>query len=510
MVTEFADCAANKLLCESFMGGSLYPFLSRTCQEYGTLPPPTLAPTEEQSFIDYGFSNEPQPIFEAACDQTLISDPVRRCPSLASEKSMIFSFNGQNSECGDALTLEEASVPPSISVVPGRIDPDALFSLVMVDTSSKGNSSVHSILHFGAVNIPGSALVSGFSLGGTLNETTSEEEVFSQYRGPSPPRPNTAWAPPRVDKTLFVYEIMVGLQADGEILAPEPESNLNFDYVDFFLSEVGIKSGMVASSNFYSGWCAQGQDAQSSEEQTGDWTCSSENKTTGDEIIIESFVNPSFVWITMNDPMLGGSSYSTFSIEDDSANFRGEVNNVPLLGSPGFIRMEARGKGFPDVSCCEALKLVVKSTEDYEGYFVSFGTKAATKGFFATGFKAPFRAPVGGTFGEVIIPFEDFSVEWDEVTGYALMTCSEDKGVCPDDTTLQNMETIAIWGQGIGGVVNLEVQSISTVGCAPPLDASALDVQEDSSSGGSSCIMGTSMILLCTVVFASIASLPLF
>merc|ERR1719491_2899036 len=149
------------------------------------------------------------------------------------------------------------------------------------------------------------------------------------------------------------------------------------------------------------------------------------------------------------------------------AYFSGEVKDVPYLGLPGFIKTQSTGRQpYPDVSCCESLKLTVMGgMEDYAGYRVSFGTKRATTSFFASGFKADFDAPLG-EYGEVIIPFEMFSVEWDGATGDQVITCAEDPAVCPDLETLQDMQTIALWGEGVGGSLNLYVKAISAVGCA--------------------------------------------
>merc|ERR1719411_1056154 len=137
--------------------------------------------------------------------------------------------------------------------------------------------------------------------------------------------------------------------------------------------------------------------------------------------------------------------------------------------------MEARGGAYPDVSCCEYLKLDVMGMEEYEGYRVSFGTRRAKSGVFATGFKADFDAPTG-EFGHVIIPFNMFSVEWDEATGDQIITCEEDPTVCPDIETLRNMKTIAIWGEGVGGPINLHVKSIGAVGCSSNNDGGDNDI----------------------------------
>lgn len=220
-----------------------------------------------------------------------------------------------------------------------------------------------------------------------------------------------------------------------------------------------------------------------SEEGVGmdQWTCASDGAEEEDEIVIESFAAPSLDWMTQNDPVMGGKSYSSIKMmgEEGTAVFTGEVKDVPALGVPGFIQMETRGGTYPDVSCCTALKLTVMAMQPYAGYRVSFGTKRATTGFFAQGFKADFAAPTE-EFGEVVIPFDMFSVEWDEATGDQTITCAEDPSVCPDTATLVDMETVALWGEGVGGAVVLHVKSISAVGCGGAVAASSSSLRRDS------------------------------
>merc|ERR1711865_212227 len=205
-------------------------------------------------------------------------------------------------------------------------------------------------------------------------------------------------------------------------------------------------------------------------------TCSSDSSaTTPDEIILESFSNPSYDWGIQNDPVMGGESYSSMEMieTDGTAYFAGEVKDVPFLGVPGFIKTQSTGmKVYPDVSCCDSLKLTVMGMEEYDGYRVSFGTKRAKTGFFASGFKGNFDAPIG-EYGDVIIPFDMFSVEWDEATGDQKITCAEDPTVCPDKETLEDMQTIALWGEGVGGKLNLYVKTISAVGCGSDSSSSS-------------------------------------
>jgi len=250
----------------------------------------------------------------------------------------------------------------------------------------------------------------------------------------------------------------------------------------------------------------------------------------GDEIVIETMSDPQFNWMTQNDPVMGGESYSSVEMieKDGVAIFSGEVKDVPFLGVPGFIQMESRGgKGtYPDVSCCDALKLNLMGMEDYEGYRVAFGNKRSESGFFAMGHKADFDAPVG-EYGDVVIPFNMFSVEWDEATGDQIITCAEDPKVCPDVETLQNMKTISIWGEGVGGEIELHVKSISAVGCGggggggeiqlsgeniPPRTNKAIEqwkkenglVQSSSSSSMRKISISSLLLGICTMVATSL------
>eukprot|EP00591_Stephanopyxis_turris_P006618 CAMPEP_0195511498 /NCGR_PEP_ID=MMETSP0794_2-20130614/3784_1 /TAXON_ID=515487 /ORGANISM="Stephanopyxis turris, Strain CCMP 815" /LENGTH=426 /DNA_ID=CAMNT_0040639099 /DNA_START=241 /DNA_END=1521 /DNA_ORIENTATION=+ len=184
----------------------------------------------------------------------------------------------------------------------------------------------------------------------------------------------------------------------------------------------------------------------------------------GNEIIIESFANPAHSWKSKNDPVMGGESTGSVSVENGVGIFYGEVVDVPFLKAPGFITMATSGGEYPDASSCDSLKLTVMAKEAYEGYRISFGNAHVRGGRFAFGYKADFDPPVG-EFGDVIIPFHEFSDKWDDATGDQIVTCEEDSRYCPDMKTLKNMKTISIWGEGVNGTVNLEVKSISAVGC---------------------------------------------
>ena len=191
--------------------------------------------------------------------------------------------------------------------------------------------------------------------------------------------------------------------------------------------------------------------------------------TDDDEIVLEDFRNPVHTWKQMNDPVMGGRSTGSFRIQDDGVGvFQGQVVNVPFLHAPGFIQARTidRRIPFPNVSLCSALQLEVRSNNpEYAGYRVSFGNAHAPGGkMFAYGYKANLVG-VTSDFGKIVIPFSDFTDYWDDATGDPIKTCRENQLYCPDEATLRNMKTIAVWGEGVAGNVSLEIASIRAVNC---------------------------------------------
>lgn len=185
------------------------------------------------------------------------------------------------------------------------------------------------------------------------------------------------------------------------------------------------------------------------------------------EINIESFDDPSHTWTSLNDPVMGGKSTGSVEINGDEgvAIFDGEVVDVPFLHAPGFIQMVTRGGSYPDVSICTALQMNLMATKEYKGYRISFGNVHLPDGRFAMGYKADFDAPIG-EYSNVVIPFHAFSSKWDDATGDQIVTCRDGPQYCPDEDTLKNMQTLAIWGEGVAGDVRLRIKSISAIGCS--------------------------------------------
>ncbi len=224
-------------------------------------------------------------------------------------------------------------------------------------------------------------------------------------------------------------------------------------------------------------------------------------------ITLESFVNPSQKWSVLNDPVMGGESYATVSIEDGLGIFDGKVVDVPFLQAPGFITMRSEEEdiSYPDVSSCDTLRLVLHNSEDtYKGYRVSFGNVSVPGNRFARGYKADFTVPSNGG-GAVDIPFHDFTARWDDATGDAIVSCAENQEYCPDVGTLQNMETISLWGEGVAGKVHLEVESIAAIGCLD--DGMDMDMSTITSHSGNN---GGLMMVLSDAGSLVVASAVMF
>jgi len=187
------------------------------------------------------------------------------------------------------------------------------------------------------------------------------------------------------------------------------------------------------------------------------------------DIRIESFDNPQHRWYPNNDPVMGGSSTSTVSVQNDAGVFDGEVVDVDFLNAPGFIKMETRGGNFPDVSMCEALKIHLKSANDYSGIRVTFGTHHAPNTEpYVRGYKAHIDNPPVNKFDNVILPFSLFSDDWDPNTGDVQTLCADNPDNCVDDKTLQDFTTFSFMGEGVNGKVHLEVKYIDATDCTHP------------------------------------------
>ena len=197
-----------------------------------------------------------------------------------------------------------------------------------------------------------------------------------------------------------------------------------------------------------------------------------------------------FNFAELNDPVMGGQSNGTFSINsaDKCAVFDGEVKDVPSLKAPGFIKAAADGT-YPDVASAfggDLLLSVRSSTPEYKGFRVAFVYGTLSPSYACSGggsiplsrgcFKAHFSVAAGAQFSTVRIPLTEFSDMWSPATGEHTKECKDDPDVCPTATGLQKIKRIELWAEGTLGKVHLEVESIS----AEPASAVAEIVEASS------------------------------
>lgn len=195
------------------------------------------------------------------CDESLTAPIVLPCPDPVLLRMSYVS--GGAVDCGGALTLEQAAISPRITADFSIVDPDSLYSLILVDTMTTTAEDTffslerHPILHYGAANIQGSTLLAGLSL-----DRTDQLDVFFTYRGPKPPEPNGVGATPRIENTLFAYQYMLAAQPQKDMPIDIPElsegSVLQFDYIGFFQDTVGVEfANLLSSTYFLSGLCVK-------------------------------------------------------------------------------------------------------------------------------------------------------------------------------------------------------------------------------------------------------------
>jgi hypothetical protein len=187
-------------------------------------------------------------------------------------------------------------------------------------------------------------------------------------------------------------------------------------------------------------------------------------------------------WDALIDPVMGGKSVATATIENKHGILDGEVKIVPALSAPGFITAQSDLK--IDASAAAGGDLVMKvrsTTPEYAGFKVSFAASTINPTFScASGgnsgltrgcFKAPFTVPAGDDFTEIRIPLSQFGDKWSSATGELATTCAEDPSVCPTADKLDKVQRVAIWGEGALGKVHIEVDSVAIEPAAQPLQA---------------------------------------
>jgi len=175
-------------------------------------------------------------------------------------------------------------------------------------------------------------------------------------------------------------------------------------------------------------------------------------------------------WREQNDPVMGGRSTGTFTVSNGFGIFNGTCAIVPKLQAPGFVKAtssESNSK-YADISTCDSIGIYFKSGTDYDGFRFSFGSTHPKGGkFFASGYKAslgPIKS-LNKAMQTVVLPLKQFTDFWDDATGLPIHKCQDDPQYCPDASTLRDMKTMSIWGEGTQGDVHMEIQKITAMNC---------------------------------------------
>ena len=184
-----------------------------------------------------------------------------------------------------------------------------------------------------------------------------------------------------------------------------------------------------------------------------------------------------YKWEDMNDPVMGGKSTSTFSVDsaDNVGVFNGTCAIVPFLKAPGFAKITTSrdGNKFADISSHLKghMELRVKSdTPNYGGFRVAFAAKNVPRTSMYGGgtFKSGFNMTDTTDFQIVKVPFSDFSYDWSGFTGRCDTKdpngqqhhcCNNDK-YCPTADFLSTISGLEVWAEGAVGNFHIEVDYI--------------------------------------------------
>eukprot|EP01083_Nonionella_stella_P053830 142236_1 len=85
---------------------------------------------------------------------------------------------------------------------------------------------------------------------------------------------------------------------------------------------------------------------------------------------------------------------------------------------------------------------------------------------YTHGYKTDMSLGKDDQFSTMAFPFDTFTDYWNAGTGDAVVKCEDDDQYCPDDATKKDLSSIAIWGEGVEGDVDLEIKTIAAYGCA--------------------------------------------
>ena len=163
-------------------------------------------------------------------------------------------------------------------------------------------------------------------------------------------------------------------------------------------------------------------------------------------------------WRATNDPVMGGQSVSTITIDKESgiATWAGEVKIVPKLHAPGFCTATTGGYDqqpdkFPDISEAEGLLVTVRNSR--AGGLVHFkvGMKAKSTNRREGGFEANFTTTADNAFHTHFVPFSSFSSSYR----------GQPEGGAPTKAQLKAITGLSFNEDGVAGKFQLDIKSIA-------------------------------------------------
>ena len=180
-------------------------------------------------------------------------------------------------------------------------------------------------------------------------------------------------------------------------------------------------------------------------------------------------------WTVTNDPVMGGVSHSTFTVNASDATlyWNGETKIVPKLKAPGFCNLETTNSvvSHPKTDATGTTHIVLRvrtSTPSYAGYKFSFAANTLVPQFKS--FKANFNITVANRWTTVAIPYTEFSNDWSpytgncdtkDPTGKQHHCCTpEHPEVCVKPDDLKSIEALGVWTEGVAGTFGLDLQWI--------------------------------------------------
>ena len=172
----------------------------------------------------------------------------------------------------------------------------------------------------------------------------------------------------------------------------------------------------------------------------------------------------SHTWHVENDPVMGGQSFSNFSVKSlptgkKVGEWRGQCRIVPSLQAPGFTIAMTEAPAlatFPNVADEEGLLISMRNVAGSVSMFkVAFcDTKVNPYRCQFGTFKTNFTCPQSDGFRTAFVPWSAFSDKWDPATG--LPTGDEP----PTRQSLASISQVQLWVEGVVGDFHVWIEGV--------------------------------------------------